>query len=142
MSVTSSDFLTCAESIATGATEIDSRSAVSRAYYSAYHAASEIADLHFPDAEAHLSKGAHERLSDRFLGSGNLKAKGVGYMLIVLKKSRHRADYSLNETIDGDEAAQAIANARKIHAQLMNCVPSDAGASSAGDGAKPANSGS
>ncbi|MBU9388982.1 hypothetical protein KTE71_15775 [Burkholderia multivorans] len=140
MTVTSTDFLTCAEAIANGGSEIDHRSAISRAYYSAYHAALEIADLHFPDHEAHIAKGEHQRLSDRFLKSSNPKARGVAYMLIDLKRSRHRADYALSETIVADDATQGIANARKIHAQLVACAPATPQASVSGAAASPGKS--
>ncbi|WP_321810128.1 hypothetical protein [Burkholderia sp. BCC1985] len=140
MTVTATDFLTCAESIANGGTEIDYRSAISRAYYSAFHAAGEIADLHFPDQDAHIAKGSHDRLSDRFKASSNMKAKGVAYMLVLLKKSRHQADYSLSDTVVVDDALQAIANARKIHAQLVTCVPAQPSADESGDAAKSAKS--
>lgn len=125
MSVTYVDILDCAEHLVKGGKESHFRSAISRAYYSAFHAARETADLYFPDQHPGTSgRGSHERVIDRLTGSANMTAKGAGYMLIGLKTSRKRADYELADSMDEDDAELAIANARVIQTKLSQCAPS------------------
>lgn len=116
------DFLSCAQASYNGATEIDYRNCISRAYYGMYHAALLVADAHFPDKRSHLAMGEHERLSKRFHDANDRKAAGVGYALEVMKRSRRRADYELADTIDANDASQALASARSFPALLAKCT--------------------
>lgn len=123
MTVSSADFLTSADAAHNAGSEIDFRNCVSRAYYSVFHAASPVADAHFPDPNAGTAMGTHARLSKRFLASSSLKAKGVGYVLENMKRARVRADYDLGDTIDASDAQQALADARAFSGKLAQCVP-------------------
>ncbi|MDR5777374.1 MULTISPECIES: hypothetical protein [unclassified Caballeronia] len=131
MTVSSADFLVSAIACSNGGAEIDFRNCISRAYYSVYHAALPVADAHFPDTNAALAMGTHERLSKRFLASPTRSAKGVGYVLENLKRARHRADYDLGDEVTGSDAAQAIADARAFAQRLSQCVPATAMSASA-----------
>jgi uncharacterized protein (UPF0332 family) len=123
MTVSAVDFLSSAGASQALATEIDLRNCISRAYYSVFHMALPVADAHFPDKNAHLGMGEHERLSKRFHDGGTRKAAGIGYVLESMKRERRRADYDLLDTIDTHDAQQALANARAFSGRLSQCIP-------------------
>lgn len=129
MTVSAVDFLASAGASQALATEMDLRNCISRAYYSVFHMALPVADAHFPDKNAHLGMGEHERLSKRFHDAGNRKAAGVGYVLESMKRERRRADYDLLDTIDAHDAHQVLANARAFSGRLAQCIPQSSSAS-------------
>lgn len=122
MSVSSADFLASASALKKSGAEIDFRNCVSRAYYSAYHAARPIAESHFPDPNAHLRMGDHERLSERFKAARTKSALSVTYILEFLKRERRRADYDLGAKFNEHDAEQSLTKARDFAGHLANCI--------------------
>jgi len=95
------------------------RTAVSRSYYAAYHAASRWYDTLPSGGAATDSVGVHERLiraltSPSVSGASATLSRSIGYMLQALKVQRVRSDYDLNDALSNTDASQAIANARVI----------------------------
>ena len=85
------DFLPVATRLAAGATEADWRTAVSRAYYAAFHVARRLlADLNFTVPRADR---AHQYLVFRLSNSGESAVEQAGRDLETLRRLRNRADY-------------------------------------------------
>ena len=138
MSVSPADFLSSANSMKDGATEIDFRNCISRAYYSMFHSAMPIADQHFPDCHSNNYMGAHERLSKRFHAAATKGAKSVAYQLESMKRERRRADYDLLDSVNEFDAKQALSNARGFSALLAKCIANDSSVPAGAFSASPA----
>jgi len=123
MTISAADFLAFADALRGSGAEVDLRNCISRAYYSIFHTALPVAEVHFPDQNAHLRMGAHERLSKRFHSGKTKQSIGVGYVLEVTKRARHRADYDLDDTIDAQDAQIQLASARAFAGRLALCTP-------------------
>jgi uncharacterized protein (UPF0332 family) len=77
--------------LAAGATEADWRTAVSRAYYAAFHVSRRLfADLSFTVPRADR---AHQYLVFRLTNSGESAVEQAGRDLDTLRRLRNRADY-------------------------------------------------
>jgi uncharacterized protein (UPF0332 family) len=88
------DFLDVADELATGMYESHWRTAVSRAYYAAFHVASTLlgqCGFIVPDAER-----AHSYLRLRLMNAGHPDVVEAGTGLDELRKARNRADYKIN----------------------------------------------
>jgi uncharacterized protein (UPF0332 family) len=88
------DFLTLAYGLAAGTTEAEWRSAVSRAYYAAFHAARQLLrDLGF-----RVPRGdqAHAYLWMRLSNCGDAGLVAAGQKLRDLRSDRNHADYDLD----------------------------------------------
>jgi uncharacterized protein (UPF0332 family) len=92
------DFLELAGELCSGTREVDWRSAVSRAYYSAFHVAGRI----FSEAGFEVPDGppAHAYLWRRLSNSGEPDVCEAGRLLNVLRGFRNRADYDLRRPFD------------------------------------------
>lgn len=91
--MTGADFIAVAGKLAVGANSDEAAfgSAVSRAYYGAYHIAiSLLADLGFP---LPANANAHVFAQRTLVGSGHQAARQAGYLLGDLHADRIRADY-------------------------------------------------
>jgi uncharacterized protein (UPF0332 family) len=85
------DFLVVASQLGGGATEAEWRSAVSRAYYAAFHVARRLLfDLKFTIPRADR---AHQYLVFRLSNSGEPAIEQAGRDLDTLRRLRNRADY-------------------------------------------------
>jgi uncharacterized protein (UPF0332 family) len=96
------DFLTLAERLARENAEVDWRTAVSRAYYAAFHVARELlvaCGFTVPRAET-----AHSYLWLRLNNAGHSAVQQAGASLDGLRRSRNRADYDVARPL-----AQAVA---------------------------------
>lgn len=128
MSCTPNDLLAFARSLPLDKDEASRRSAVSRAYYAAFHAASNAiqhnSDLHSPtshqDLQAALKLKAHAP-------SIQNEAKQLCNMLPRLKADRKFADYRLTEALDEDDAKTSLIRAQKClaaaHDLRRKCPP-------------------
>lgn len=120
MTVNSSDFLEFAQQSVTLNTEIGHRNAISRAYYAVFHEALALADTHFPDPNAHLAMGDHERLSERYKQWDKLPSyRSFSIMLVNMKSQRHLADYAIHETVNSNQALTQLQTASKFLARLQ-----------------------
>lgn len=126
MSITPDDIFKTATSLATTtlgniSTEADLRSAASRAYYAALHAA----DLSIPDAlkpseTEKGSKGSHQVIIDAIVSwskgayQGRSDARDMARNLTKLKRVRKKADYLIDEDFSLPEATDAVTTASGI----------------------------
>lgn len=96
--------------------EVDYRSAISRAYYAAYHRCVDFhSRLPYGGKEPRGGNGgAHERLIHRLtnptIADGDIFARSVelGHKLRTLKMRRHIADYQLSKTVRPKDAELTI----------------------------------
>jgi uncharacterized protein (UPF0332 family) len=121
------DFLAVANTLAAGPTEAEWRSAVSRAYYAAFHTARELLTrLRFrvPGGEQ-----AHAYLWLRLSNTGDPTADAVGRLLRDLRGRRNNADYDLGRPRSRANATDATADARDLIARMDGLVgtPAEAG---------------
>lgn len=98
MSVSSDDFCMAARKLLDEQDEIFHRASISRAYYAAFHEASDAADNMGLPEEGGKDSGMHERLISRFSKNGKGLAK-IASRLRARKLVRAQADYSLSENI-------------------------------------------
>lgn len=122
MSVSPTAFLEEARRHAGRDDEIGLRTAVSRAYYAAYHNALAVSH-ECPDPPPRSNpegEGMHARLIRRFTGvprkgfKGAALAKQIGFNLGQARALRVRADYELNKTVNANDARRQIDSAEKI----------------------------
>lgn len=85
--------------------------AVSRAYYSAYHAAQAI--LLTEDLTANTHRGLVNLFGLHFVKTGKFN-KRFGKFLANLKDDRERSDYEIYSTLDKEETVQAMNEARQF----------------------------
>jgi uncharacterized protein (UPF0332 family) len=116
------DFLSVADDLAAGLTEAEWRSAVSRAYYAAFHVARDLLSqcgFDVPRVEA-----AHAYLWLRLTNAGHPDVQYAGLDLRHLRIARNRADYDLDLPFTQASAfAQAQTAADII--QLLEAVGAD-----------------
>lgn len=100
------EFLQLATRLAAEATEADWRTAVSRAYYAAFHVARRLlSDLKFTVPRADR---AHQYLVYRLCNSGEAVVEQAGRDLDTLRRLRNRADYDEMPALTQPQAAAAV----------------------------------
>lgn len=119
MSIKPKDLLNFAKACQKKQDEVFLRSAISRAYYAAYHEVS--SKLINPP---NLRPSAHENLikylrdkHDKYTLPNiydNLTADAIANMLSLIKRKRHQSDYDLAKTISSSDVLITIYNAEKI----------------------------
>lgn len=120
------EFIEYAESVIAREQEtlnsVEIRSAVSRAYYGAYHACLQFeASLTYVGRESNRPGGIHEKLIQR-LGSPDsrlaepvkLRSRKLSALLRQSREERERADYHLDIEYSFEQAKSAVIEARKI----------------------------
>jgi uncharacterized protein (UPF0332 family) len=106
------DFLDLARRLAAGGAEADWRTAISRAYYSTFHAARQLMqDLGFT-----VPRGdqAHRHVWLRLSNCGDAAVRSAGAGLNALRQERNRADYDLALSVRQPEALKLIRLAEQI----------------------------
>lgn len=114
--MTGRDFLAVANALATGPTEAEWRSAISRAYYAAFHTAREFMTrlrLRVPAGEQ-----AHAYLWLRLGNSGDPAADVIGRLLRDLRGRRNIADYDLGRPRSKANAVDATTDARDLISRM------------------------
>jgi uncharacterized protein (UPF0332 family) len=106
------DFLTLAETLVAGPTEAMWRSAVSRAYYAAFHVARQL----LTQCRFKVPRGdrAHAYLWQRLHNSGHPDVARAGAELDTLRSERNRADYDCHLSFDQISATAQVQIARQI----------------------------
>jgi uncharacterized protein (UPF0332 family) len=100
------DFLSLAARVAADATEAEWRTAVSRAYYAAFHVARQVlTDLNFTVPRADR---AHQYLVFRLSNCGESAVEQSGRDLETLRRLRNRADYDDLPAVTQHQAAAAV----------------------------------
>ncbi len=106
------EYLSLAETLAAGTTEAEWRSAVSRAYYAAFHVARELLislGFRVPQAER-----AHSYLWLRLANAGAADVQIAGNRLNSLRRQRNRADYDSHPPLTQRTAANEVKNAEDV----------------------------
>jgi uncharacterized protein (UPF0332 family) len=106
------DFLTLAEIWITGAGEAEWRSAVSRAYYAAFHEARQL--LRGLGFAVPRGDQAHAYLWLRLSNCGEPQLQLAGNELNRLRRERNRADYDVDQTVAHADALLQVQAARRI----------------------------
>jgi len=101
--MTGEDFLSVADSLLEGSSEADWRSAVSRAYYGAFHVARRL--LHQCGFLVVSGEQAHAFMWMRLANSGHPDVVAAGKDLSELRRNRNWADYELERAYHHDVAA-------------------------------------
>jgi uncharacterized protein (UPF0332 family) len=113
---TPEEFLLQAESWIALPSEADWRSAVSRGYYAAFHAARRLlSDLKF---QPQGGPSAHDYLWKRLSNSGHPLINGAGGDLHFLRGKRNFADYNIHQTLTHASATDSVRRARLVVERL------------------------
>lgn len=114
------DFLELAKELQGGARESEWRSAVSRAYYAAFHSALVMATA--CGIRFGKSSSAHDKLALCLQNSANIVVAKAGAKLISLRSARNDADYDLRTSAFSSKkiAATEVAIAEEIVAAVAN----------------------
>lgn len=116
----SRDFLTLAQRLLADSSEAGWRSAVSRAYYAAFHCARELLEnLGFT-----VPRGdrAHGYLWLRLSNCGDPQLQNAGGALNTLRQDRNRADYDLHRPLTQANAVRCVRAAEQIILLLDTAV--------------------
>jgi uncharacterized protein (UPF0332 family) len=116
------DFLDLADELCSATREAGWRSAVSRAYYAAFHVAGQVlagAGLVVPDGHQ-----AHAYLWLRLSNSGQTDVCEAGRLLNVLRGPRNRADYNLRLPFSEEDAFTQVQEAVAIIRTLEDLTSS------------------
>ncbi len=114
------ELLTVAAELAGGATEAHHRSAVSCAYYGAFHVARRL----LQEASVHLPKGeqVHAKAIYCLQDCGDENAAEAADELVTLRNERNRADYDLDRLVYKKHAAKdQVDRAQGIVMNLEQC---------------------
>jgi uncharacterized protein (UPF0332 family) len=116
------DYLTLAETLVGGSVEAEWRSAVSRAYYAAFHVARN--SLRACSFTVPRAEKAHTYLVYRLSNSGHADTEVAGRKLDLLRTWRNEADYDFDGTLDQGDAATYVAKAKEV-IQALRAAESD-----------------
>jgi hypothetical protein len=121
--MTGHDFHSLAKQLASGASEAEWRTSISRSYYGAFHVARTLlADLGFvipPDEKAHT------QIYHRLNNCGNAVVRSAANDLYGLRRLRNRADYDLHRAVDAPLAHNQATLSSTIIQTLDNLTPTE-----------------
>ena len=119
--MTGSEFLACAERLAASKHEADLRSAVSRAYYAAFHEAQAL--LRDCGVRLPRTEQAHVKMTFCLQDCGEAVAEEVGHSIEFLRNQRKVADYELDNSrfTDAHRVQTETARARRVKDNLDRC---------------------
>ena len=112
------DFHSQAVALLRGGRPVDCRSAISRAYYAAFHVAAQLLRTNgFSILENHT---AHEQVTRHLLGSGDPTVMAIASQLGDLRGMRNKADYRLAlATVGNVKTAQVWVAAAGQHIETL-----------------------
>lgn len=106
------DFVLLAEALASGASEAEWRTAISRAYYGAFHVGCDfLREIGFAVPKADR---AHAYAILRLSNSGDADLNQAGQRLSELRTLRNRADYEGRRRFESADAEQAVEASHEI----------------------------
>ncbi len=115
------DFLNSARRLATAPEESDWRSAVSRAYYAAFHVARDLlAALRFQTPRADR---AHNYLYVRLNNCSDAAVENAASQLHELRRRRNQADYDMLPPLPQQDAVNYVATADRVIRTLDALTP-------------------
>lgn len=122
MPVTPQDFLSAAQALSAETSEIAHRSAISRAYYAAYHAAEQFhAALPMPGSAPAKVTGMHETLFHQLTNPSLKKehphwsvSRQIGYKARDLKPYRVKADYNLDVSLSSSDCEYVLEHTSRL----------------------------
>jgi uncharacterized protein (UPF0332 family) len=119
--MTGRDFLACAERFAQSPVEAELRSAVSRAYYGAFHEAMSL--LRESGVRLPRTEQIHVKVGFCLRDCGDAIAAKAGQQLEVLRNERRAADYQLDDArfADAIKVQSEVARARRIVTHWDQC---------------------
>jgi uncharacterized protein (UPF0332 family) len=119
--MTGRDFVVCAEHLTQGSAEADLRSAVSRAYYGAFHEARAL--LNESGVRLPKTEQVHVKIGFCLQDCGDPNAGHAGQQLELLRLERRRADYDLEDDRFHDrlKTRSEVARANHILKILETC---------------------
>ncbi len=119
--MTGRDFLACAERLALNTVEAELRSAVSRAYYGAFHEA--MALLRGIGIRMPKTEQVHVKIAYCLQDCGDARGEDAGYLLERLKDQRTIADYDLDDSrfANRKNVQSEMELARRIADDLARC---------------------
>jgi uncharacterized protein (UPF0332 family) len=119
--MTGHDFLSLAILLAAAGSEAERRTAISRAYYAAFHVARRLLEgLGFtPPVDEH----AHKYLAWRLSNSGDPLVMRAGSQIDILRGLRNRADYDLRRTLSPALVGPQVRAAEQIVQTLDSLTP-------------------
>ena len=119
--MTGREFVACAEKFAKGSSEAELRSAVSRAYYGAFHEA--LALLHACGIWLPKTEQVHVKVGYCLRDCGDPDTAKAGRQLDILRSKRKVADYDLddNRFADSSDARREALRARQVLETLDQC---------------------
>ncbi len=117
--MTPTDFLVLARELAAGNRETDWRTAVSRAYYAAFHSALAMAircGVRFGKSSA-----AHEKVAYCLEHSGDAEIKAAAQLLGSLRIARNKADYEIENSSGWSQiyAAGQVSRSQNVISAVM-----------------------
>jgi len=125
MPVKPREFLNVAAILTEHNSEAALRSAVSRAYYSAYHHGIHTVDIKLPTTKNLIyAGGCHQQLKAKLLDGKSTAWRRIAYSVDDLRKSRILADYHLDASITVDAAKKAVVEAENI-IQALDALETD-----------------
>lgn len=123
MSFDWSEYLRLAQQLGGLADDAANRSAVSRAYYSAFHAASLSVKSNKISTNPKYERDRHLRIWNIYMDSANKECRRIGNRGQRLKAERHYADYDAESSFSETRVQHAIAQAQAVVAALVRNVP-------------------
>lgn len=120
MSFNWSSYLALAQQLGGGG-DADRRSAISRAYYYAFHVAND--HLKANKVALNMTKGAHERVWDIFNKSSQVGCQKIGTVGYRLKAARTDADYTAGKNPTPNLVQKCIQDAQNIVHDVPLHVP-------------------
>lgn len=121
MSCSPADFLNLAESISqqNSCSEIESRCAISRAYYAALHSVDFFfqkteMDMRIEGESSHAEIIRRAREYGRGIQPGRTNAAVVAKLMSRLKADRNQADYRLGDSIDSIQMQDVILRVKRV----------------------------
>jgi len=123
MSFDWNEYLRLAQQLGGLADDAASRTAVSRAYYSAFHAASMSVESNKITTNPKYERDRHLRIWNIYMDSSNKECRRIGNSGQRLKAERQYADYDSESSFPETRVERSIAQARALVAGLVRNVP-------------------
>jgi uncharacterized protein (UPF0332 family) len=120
-------YLQLAKRLSAAGDDASKRSAVSRAYYSAFHAASSAIKSHNVATDPRHARDRHQRIWIAYINSSARGCRQIGSDGQRLKYDRQEADYDPDSRFNDARVQQCIAKAESLAANTAIHIPESFG---------------